>query len=1102
MIQEKIEELFFAGLHYRVKYDRIRNNNRTFNHCLLVLSDMDDMCLSKIQHLIEISKTKNIGDVTTYYKKENKNRQYYNNHKRNIGIEDKKYCNFHKTRSHSNEECRVNKKKSKNENNENNNKSYALREPINTPKIIEIPIKIDNKSFTSMVDTGSVENFIPEKIASEQKLEQKDLENEKTVEVANGSLVKIKKYCDVKFQIMNDENIFYKSKFMILPHPCNVLILGMRFLTENDTIINLKDGIISLDGKEYEVKARIPNFVAPDNDISRKTKIFSVKSVYSEINETINKAKIHNPEIGNIQIAKHKIELTGKFECAPREYPVPIGLQDEVKQHIKTLIKNDIIEEKESEIISPAFIIKKRNGKLRLVVDYRYLNSITRKDHQITPNIYEILAKLKGATIFSTLDLNNGYYQIKIEENDVFKTGFILMNKTYVFKRMPFGLCNAPSTFQKAMNNIFNEMKGVLVYMDDILLFSNTISDHKVLLNSVFEKLIGLGVSINFEKSVFAKEEVQFLGHKINKEGIMPIISNLDKYKDFRPKTKKQLQSLLGFINWFRPFIKNLSFLTADLYAKLKTEKNKVTWNETDEYKINEIFKKNSEKKILYHPDLNKEFTMRCDASDIGIGSVLLQEGKIIGYFSKKFNEQEKNYTTSEKEIYAILKSLEHFKQLIYNTRVIIETDNKNITFNGDITKRIHRWKLLLEEYDYILKHIKGNQNNEADTLSRYLLSIKSLQTHQLLFFPEVKGKLKEVNGISRFEILENDNTKLELEKFLKKLHVDMIHPGIIVMEKTLTNYIRMKNLRKLISKVCNECYICKIEKENTSHYGIPFYNNDVTEKNEVIAIDIKGPISASAFEKIGLEKNFYILAIVDLFSRFTEIGLTFDIDSETICSEIRRIWFSKHPIPKICLTDNGRQFISNQFKTMMDEFKIKHVTSAPYNPTGNAIVERTNKEIGNVLRISRNENLDNLLKNIWTRINLTINKNTNYAPFEIYYEKSIFHNLQLNPKINFEEINKKSKERREKYLRHLYKKRVPVKYEIGDKVLIKNHCQDKTSPRWLGPFSIINISKSGNNLNVDTGNKILRISIKNCRPAEKGEDVASHASPTLKEMF
>ncbi|KAG0436560.1 Retrovirus-related Pol polyprotein from transposon 17.6 [Dictyocoela muelleri] len=219
-----------------------------------------------------------------------------------------------------------------------------------------------------------------------------------------------------------------------------------------------------------------------------KTKVFKMNEDI-EFEELIEKYKKNNPRIGNMPLTEHRIELLAPFNIIEKKYNVPIGMQKEVEDHINELINNGVIIERDSEIISPAFIIKKKNGKIRLVVDYRKLNEITKKTHRITPPINEVLAKLLGSAIYSFIDLNQGYYQIKVAEEDVFKTGFKILNRIFVFLKMPFGLSNSPATFQNAMNKMFKGVDNVIVYIDDILIYSINKSEHYQQLKKVFEIL-------------------------------------------------------------------------------------------------------------------------------------------------------------------------------------------------------------------------------------------------------------------------------------------------------------------------------------------------------------------------------------------------------------------------------------------------------------------------------------------------------------------------------------------------------------------------------------------------------------------------------------
>ncbi|KAG0441246.1 Retrovirus-related Pol polyprotein from transposon opus [Dictyocoela muelleri] len=365
------------------------------------------------------------------------------------------------------------------------------------------------------------------------------MEKEEKVQIADGKCITIKREIDLNFALYNDSKKTYRSKFHVIEEKHDNAIIGMRFLKENDVIIDFKRDKITIDDNEYNLNSGSSDICFADKKLIEKSKVLNISRVNDELEQLINHYKEINPKIGDIGIKKHYIVLTERFNRIMKEYPVPLGIRDEVKNHLDELITNKIITETNTEFISPAFIIRKKNGKIRLVVDYRYLNSITKKTNQFVPKISEILSCLKCAKYFSQIDLNQGYCQIHVNKDDIPKKGFIILNRTFVFNKMPFGPCNAPSTFQLAMNEILKNIKNVFIYMDDILLYSETYETHIDLINETLLQLIKSGVSINFEKSTFAAESVNYLGHVITKDGIRPDISKIERLNICSINTKK-----------------------------------------------------------------------------------------------------------------------------------------------------------------------------------------------------------------------------------------------------------------------------------------------------------------------------------------------------------------------------------------------------------------------------------------------------------------------------------------------------------------------------------------------------------------------------------
>ncbi|KAG0440975.1 Retrovirus-related Pol polyprotein from transposon 17.6 [Dictyocoela muelleri] len=242
-----------------------------------------------------------------------------------------------------------------------------------------------------------------------------------------------------------------------------------------------------------------------------------------------------------------------------------------------------------SPFISPAFFIRKSNGKLRLIVDYRHLIEVTVKAHNLRPKIMEILYKFKGCKFFTKLDLDQGFYQIRIKQEDVPKTGFRVMGETYVFKRMPFGLTNAPFTFQIAINKAIEGLSNTYCYIDDILIASPDFKSHMDDVERVLSYLSKQNFSVNYDKCQFAQPQVQFLGYILNSDGIRMETSKIEDFKHKTPKTKKQLERLIGFLNWFRNCIPNLSLHLASFYEKLKIPGKSIKWEKMNEENLSKL---------------------------------------------------------------------------------------------------------------------------------------------------------------------------------------------------------------------------------------------------------------------------------------------------------------------------------------------------------------------------------------------------------------------------------------------------------------------------------------------------------------------------------
>lgn len=438
---------------------------------------------------------------------------------------------------------------------------------------------------------------------------------------------------------------------------------------------------------------------------------------------------------------KHKIRTVDSIPIHTKSYKYPYVYENEVQQQVKKMLKDGIIKESISPYTSPVWVVPKKSDasgkkKFRLVIDYRKLNEKTINDKYPIPEITDILDKLGRAKYFSTIDLVSGFHQIQLAEEDTEKTAFSVNGGKYEFTRMPFGLKNAPATFQRVMDCILRDLVGVccFVYMDDIIIFSSSLQTHLKDLKQVFAKLKDARLKIQLDKCEFFRRETQFLGHTVSEDGVRPNSEKIETIKNWPlPRCEKDVRQFLGMLGYYRRFIKDFAKIVKPLTALLRKE---TEFEITPE--VETCFEKCKQllmlDPVLIYPDFSKEFLLTTDASDYAIGAVLSQgpigNDRPIAYASRTLNKTEERYSTTEKEFLAIVWAVNHFRPYLYGRKFRMFTDHQPLTFSfTNANHRIIRGKLALEEFDYELIYKPGKQNVVADALSRVNIE-KHLNAH------------------------------------------------------------------------------------------------------------------------------------------------------------------------------------------------------------------------------------------------------------------------------------------------------------------------------------------------------------------------------------
>ena len=412
-----------------------------------------------------------------------------------------------------------------------------------------------------------------------------------------------------------------------------------------------------------------------------------------------------------------------------RAYRVPVAYQPEVDRQLKKMEKDGIIQVSQSPWHSPVVIVRKKGNDIRLCVDYRFLNSVTKDDAFPLPVIDELLNKVTNAQLFSTLDLKSGYHQVAVDKESQEKTAFSVNDKLFHFCTLPFGLKNAPGHFSRLMHSVLAGLIGtaVLIYLDDIIVVGSTLDEHIVNLKLVLEALRRHNLKVSLEKCQLLQKEVTFLGHKVSPSGIMPMHDKVQAIKNYaRPKNPKQVMSFLGLASYYRKFIPNFAKISRPLDELRKTDT--FLWQASHEEAFQRLKDAIQSDCMLKHPDFNQIFYVTADASHSAIGGVISQldstgKDRPLSFASRTLKGAELQYSVLEKEALAILFLLEKHKFILLGHKVAINSDHRplaNLFKKPHNNARHQRWVEGLLQYNIVdFQHIAGKSNFVADALSR-----------------------------------------------------------------------------------------------------------------------------------------------------------------------------------------------------------------------------------------------------------------------------------------------------------------------------------------------------------------------------------------------
>lgn len=811
-----------------------------------------------------------------------------------------------------------------------------------------------------------------------------------------------------------------------------------------DKIVNIEAIVLDLARQKFilgrkqfhlfDIELKGPNIIK-QNQTEQIPTINSVEELVliEELNTKYKEAfGSHDFNVGLCNLVTCQIRLEGNtkpINSRPRR--LSLALQKEEESQIQELLDNKLIRPSYSNWASGITFAIREGRRPRLCGDYRYLNQKTIPDCYPIPNIENILLQFKGATIYSTLDVVRGYNHIEIREQHRYLTAFTTNIGLFEWNRMPFGLKNAPAIFQRLMDRILKTHHDYCrVYFDDIIVYSNSISSHLIHLENIYKTLIKFKIKLKYSKCQFLKESVTFCGYQVNGNKITRDSKFLEAIQAIeRPKDIKTLQSFLGLANYGRRFIANFADLSKPL-NDLRKKNVQWKWENEHEKAFMNLKKLLIELPELYLFDHRLDTVLFCDASQSAIAGVLCQKAdnlRVVGYYSKTLTQTQTKYNIYTKELLAIVKSVEFFKQFLHGIVFKVHTDNSALAFfksSKQVLDKYTRWLLFLEEFNIIIEHISGNQNTYADALTR----LEQVRTQVNTLESDNKQK----------SVLKPEDVYRVLTRFHKQ---QGNHIGANKLSELVREKYKIKNLDELVELYLSKCKACQNVNQHTRRMG---YSRPKPpgEPNTRWYSDLLGPFPVS-------NGKTTILVIIDHSSRFAQAHLMNSTTGESMKS-IFELAFRVYGRPLTLVTDNESAFRSAVFKKFLQICGVEHILTPAHHSAANGIAERFNKTLLEALikysidDPSRewSERVDEVVQ----RYNSTKHRVTKFKPVDL-----------LNRTVDFSIANARTIKQQSYDANRTNRKRTPAYVRLGDKVLIDvpHRFQKKYAPRRQGPFKV-----------------------------------------------
>ena len=811
----------------------------------------------------------------------------------------------------------------------------------------------------------------------------------------------------------------------------------------------------------------------------------------------------------------HRIELEpGQNPPSKPTYRLSQPETAELKKQLGDLLAKGYIRESKSPYGAPVLFVKKKDDSMRMCIDYRALNKMTIKNKYPLPRIDELLDRLLGAKYFSKIDLRSGYWQVRIADEDVPKTAFRTRYGHYEFLVMPFGLTNAPATFMHLMQQTFRQYLDdfVIVFLDDVLIYSKTKQDHEQHVRTVLQVLRDKQLYAKLSKCEFFQNEIGFLGHVINQDGIKMEPSKVDAvFKWPQPKNIHEIRSFLGLAGYYRRFVRDFSKIASPL-STLLHKNTPWQWTSAQEQAFNQLKMAVTTAPVLIIPNPTVAYALVTDASGFAIGAALCQDhGKGLqpcAYKSRKMNDHEKNYPVHEQELLSIMDALREWRHYLLGNKFVIITDHRSLQYlstQDKLSARQTRWSEYLQQFDFEIKYRPGKDNTVADGLSRrpdhqvstisqsspnindqLIDTIKaeyevdSLTKHIL-----VKGHKQHTvrDGLiytedNRLYIPAHDTVRQQLMHEHHDTPVNGHLGDYKTLERLSRNYY-WPNMRKSVQQYIAQCQSCQLNKTSTQLPIGLLQSLEIPGKRwETVTMDLITQLPVTT------DGNDAIVVFVDKFSKMVHYAAT-----TTTCTadQVARIFFDivvrLHGIPKHIISDRDRRFTSKFWQELWKLCGTQLKMSTAYHPQTDGQTERANRTLEEILRHyvgNKQDDWDQHLTAAEIAVNSSVQASTGFTPYYLNYgdHPTFPTNIQLDAtknegvyelmqqlQINIQQAVRNMENARDRQTHYANQHRRDFIFKEGEEVLVSTKnlklpegVTRKLSHKYNGPFKIVEV--------------------------------------------